>query len=85
MLPNFPEDLIESAPMQYYRACAIQSKTRRSFNQICDLRSAKASKQSEIQELKIQFETISNGLALIRREIATLEPLVKVASHQKPD
>ena len=34
-------------------------------------------KLSEIQELKIQFETASKGLALIRREITTLEPLVK--------
>ena len=34
-------------------------------------------KLNEVQELKIQFETASNGLALIRREIQTLEPLVK--------
>ena len=34
-------------------------------------------KQNEIQELKIQFESTSNGLALIRQEIKTLEPLVK--------
>ena len=32
---------------------------------------------NEIQELKIQYETATNGLALIRREISTLEPLVK--------
>jgi adhesin transport system membrane fusion protein len=31
---------------------------------------------NEIQELKIKFTTASNELALIRREIATLEPLV---------
>ena len=34
-------------------------------------------KLNEIQEMKIQFDTASNGLALIRREIETLEPLVK--------
>ena len=34
-------------------------------------------KLNEIQELKIQYETAANGLALIRREITTLEPLVK--------
>ena len=31
----------------------------------------------KFKSLKIQFETTSNGLALIRREISTLEPLVK--------
>ena len=34
-------------------------------------------KLNEIQELKIQFKSTSNELALIRQEIATLEPLVK--------
>ena len=34
-------------------------------------------KLNEIQELKIKFNTASNGLAHIRREISTLEPLVK--------
>ena len=34
-------------------------------------------KLNEIEELRIQFETTTKGLALIRREIATLEPLVK--------
>ena len=34
-------------------------------------------KLNEIQELKIQYETANNGLALIRREIKTIEPLVK--------
>ena len=31
----------------------------------------------KFKNLKIQFNTASNGLALIRREIGTLEPLVK--------
>ena len=34
-------------------------------------------KLNEIQELKIRFETASNELGLIRREIATIEPLVR--------
>ena len=34
-------------------------------------------KLNEIQELKIQYETAMNGLRLIRREIKTVEPLVK--------
>ena len=34
-------------------------------------------KLNEVQELKIQYEAVSNGLALIRQEISTLEPLVE--------
>ena len=34
-------------------------------------------KLNEVQELKIQYEAASNGLALIRQEISTLEPLVR--------
>ena len=34
-------------------------------------------KLNEVQELKIQFSTAKNGLALIRKEIETVEPLVK--------
>ena len=34
-------------------------------------------KLNEVQELKILYQTAKNGLALIRREIKTLEPLVK--------
>ena len=45
--------------------------------QRCNPRTAKTAKTNEIQELKIRFDSTSNGLKLIRREIATLEPLVK--------
>ena len=34
-------------------------------------------KLNEVQELKIQFETANNSLALIRKEIETVAPLVK--------
>ena len=34
-------------------------------------------KLNEIQELKIKYQTASNGLDLIRRQIKTIEPLVK--------
>ena len=79
VLPNFPEDLIESAPnavsteLALYRARLDDLSTK---SAILDQR--RLQKQSEIQELKIQFwRQYQNGLALIRREIATLEPLVK--------
>ena len=34
-------------------------------------------KLNEIQELQIRYKTATNGLELIRREIETLEPLVR--------
>ena len=77
-LPDFPQDLMESAPnavsteLALYRARLDDLTTK---SAILDQR--RIQKQNEIQELKIQFDTTSKGLALIRREIATLEPLVK--------
>ena len=78
IVPNFPQALIEAAPnavsteLALYRARMDDLITK---SAILDQR--RIQKQNEIQELKIQFETTSNGLALIRREISTLEPLVK--------
>ena len=77
-LPNFPQNLIEEAPnavsteLALYRARLDDLNTKEAI-----LEQRRIQKQNEIQELKIRFETTSNGLALIRREIATLEPLVK--------
>ncbi len=78
IVPNFPKELIEEAPdavsteLALYRARLDDLSTK---SAILDQR--RLQKRNEIQELKIQFNTVSNGLALIRREIATLEPLVK--------
>jgi adhesin transport system membrane fusion protein len=78
MVPNFPENLIETAPnavsteLALYKARLDDLTTK---SAILDQR--RLQKQNEIQELKIRFQTTSNGLALIRREISTLEPLVK--------
>jgi adhesin transport system membrane fusion protein len=78
MVPNFPKNLIENAPnavsteLALYKARLDDLATK---SAILDQR--RLQKQNEIQELKIRFQTTSNGLALIRREIATLEPLVK--------
>ena len=78
ILPNFPQYLIEAAPnavsteLALYKARLDDLNTKEAI-----LEQRRIQKQNEIQELKIQFETTSNGLALIRREITTLEPLVK--------
>ena len=75
---EFSQNLVEAAPnavsteLALYRARLDDLNTK---SAILDQR--RIQKLNEIQELKIQFQTASNGLALIRREISTLEPLVK--------
>ena len=77
-VPNFPDDLVEVAPnavsteLALYRARLADLETKSAI-----LNQRRLQKLNEIQELKILFETTSKGLSLIRREIATLEPLVK--------
>ena len=76
--PNFPQPILESAPnsvsteLALYRARLDDLNTKSAI-----LEQRRIQKLNEIQELKIKFNTASNGLALIRREISTLEPLVK--------
>ena len=78
VVPNYTEELIEVAPnavqteMALYRARLDDLETKTAI-----LEQRRIQKNNEIQELKIQYETASNGLALIQREIRTLEPLVK--------
>jgi adhesin transport system membrane fusion protein len=77
-IPNFPADLIEVSPasasteLALYRARLDDLSTKEAI-----LEQQRIQKRNEILELKIQFETASNGLNLIRREIATIEPLVR--------
>ena len=77
-LPNFSSDLISSAPgtvsteLALYRARLDDLEAKSSI-----LAKRRLQKLNEIQELKIQAQTAKNGLALIRREIETVEPLVK--------
>ena len=74
----FPQSIIEAAPnavsteLALYRARLDDLNTKSAI-----LEQRRIQKLNEIQELKIKFNTASNGLALIRREISTLEPLVK--------
>jgi len=76
--PNFPQTIMEAAPnavsteLALYRARLDDLNTKAAI-----LEQRRIQKLNEIQELKIQFNTASNELALIRREIDTLEPLVK--------
>ena len=77
-MPLFSETILEAAPnavsteLALYRARLDDLNTK---SAILDQR--RIQKLNEIQELKILANTASNGLALIRREIKTLEPLVK--------
>ena len=77
-LPTFPQELIETAPnavsteLALYKARLDDLSTKSAI-----LEQRRLQKLNEIQELKIQYNSASNGLALIRREIKTLEPLVK--------
>ena len=77
-LPDFSNELIESAPgtvsteLALYKARLDDLTAKSSI-----LEQRRLQKLNEIQELKIQYETAINGLALIRREIQTIEPLVK--------
>lgn len=76
--PDFSDELIESAPnavtteLALYRARLDDLNTKSAI-----LEQRRNQKLNEIQELKIKFETASNELSLIRREISTIEPLVK--------
>lgn len=76
--PDFSSDLIEASPasvsteLALYRARLDDLATKEAI-----LEQRRIQKRNEIQELKIQFETASNGLGLIRREINTIEPLVR--------
>ena len=76
--PIFPQSILEDAPnavsteLALYRARLDDLNTKSAI-----LEQRRIQKLNEIQELKIKFTTASNELALIRREIETLEPLVK--------
>ena len=78
-LPSFPETLIEEAPTAISTELALFQARKDDLNsKSAILEQRRLQKLNEIQELKIQFETSQNGLKLLRREIETLEPLVKL-------
>ena len=76
--PNFSADLLETSPNAISTELALYKARLDDLNtKTAILEQRRIQKLNEIQELKINFDTATNGLALIRREIATLEPLVR--------
>lgn len=77
-MPEFPENFIEISPDSVSTELALYKARIDDLNSktaILDQR--RIQKLNEIQELEIKYQTAQNGLILIRREIATIEPLVK--------
>ena len=77
-VPNYSSELIEAAPSAVSTELALfraRLDDLQAQSQILEQR--RLQKLNEIQELKIKYQTASNGLDLIRRQIKTLEPLVK--------
>lgn len=78
ILPRFSKELMEGAPAAISTELALYQARLDDLNAKSSiLEKRRLQKLNEIQELKIQYQTAKNGLALIRREIKTLEPLVK--------
>jgi adhesin transport system membrane fusion protein len=78
VFPSFSDDLLETSPNTISTELALYKARLDDLNiKSAILEQRRIQKLNEIQELKINFDTASNGLALIRREIATLEPLVR--------
>lgn len=76
--PDFTQNLIEEAPNAVSTELSLYTARLDDLNtKSAILEQRRIQKLNEVQELKIQYQTASNGLALIRREIATLEPLVR--------
>lgn len=76
--PEFSQKLVEAAPNAVSTELALYRARLDDLNSKSAIQDQRRiQKLNEIQELKIQFKTASNSLALIRREISTLEPLVE--------
>ena len=77
-VPEYSDSLIENSPasvtteLALFRARVDDLNTKSAI-----LEQRRLQKLNEIEELRIQYIAAENGLALIRREIATIEPLVK--------
>ena len=77
-VPNYESELIEAAPSSVSTELALFRARLDDLNaQSQILEQRRLQKLNEIQELKIKYQTASNGLDLIRRQIKTIEPLVK--------
>lgn len=77
-LPQFSENSIVTAPNAVATELALYQARKDDLNsKTAILEQRRLQRLNEVQELNIQYETAQNGLALIRREINTIEPLVK--------
>ena len=76
-VPDFSVELVETAPTAVSAELALYKARLDDLNTKSAILEQRIQKLNEIRELKIQFETSENGLTLIRREIETIEPLVK--------
>ncbi len=77
-VPEFSVELVEAAPTSISTELALYQARLDDLNATSSiLEQRRLQKLNEIKELQIQFQTAKNGLALIRREIKTIEPLVK--------
>jgi len=77
-LPQFSENSIVTAPNAVATELALYQARKDDLNsKTAILEQRRLQRLNEVQELNIQYETAQSGLALIRREINTIEPLVK--------
>jgi adhesin transport system membrane fusion protein len=76
--PDFTDELIEASPTAVTTELALfRARIQDLSTKSAILEQRRLQKLNEIEELRIQYITAENGLALIRREIDTIEPLVK--------
>jgi adhesin transport system membrane fusion protein len=77
-IPEFTDELIEASPAAVTTELALfRARLEDLSTKSAILEQRRLQKLNEIEELRIQFITAENGLALIRQEIETIEPLVK--------
>ena len=76
--PEFTDELIEASPAAVTTELALfRARLEDLSTKSAILEQRRLQKLNEIEELRIQYITAQNGLSLIRREIDTIEPLVK--------
>jgi adhesin transport system membrane fusion protein len=77
-LPTFPDDLsIEAENAIANELALFDARKRQLEGQILTLNNRLEQRRAAIQEEVIRYETAQNALALIRDQIATVEPLVQ--------
>jgi adhesin transport system membrane fusion protein len=76
--PEFTDELIAASPAAVTTELALfRARIEDLSTKSAIIEQRRLQKINEIEELRIQYITAQNGLSLIRREISTIEPLVK--------